>query len=91
MYFKICFLPAFRQDAGVCAFSSTDVQVREIYPAAHIHAYGSLASNLQLPDSDVDLCIVFEGVQVSSSNLHGLVLSVKGAQHFVARCALAIG
>ena len=40
------------------------LQVQGIYAGAHIQAYGSLDSNLQLPDSDIDLCIAFDGVQV---------------------------
>ena len=45
-------------------------QVQGIYPAAGIVAYGSLGSNLQLPDSDVDVCVTFEGVEVQP--FHGL-------------------
>jgi predicted nucleotidyltransferase len=39
-------------------------QINAIYEGASIQAYGSLSSNLQLPNSDVDLCIVFDQVQV---------------------------
>jgi hypothetical protein len=39
-------------------------QLNAIYEGASIQAYGSLSSNLQLPNSDVDLCIVFDDVQV---------------------------
>lgn len=41
-----------------------DAQLRAIYPRAQIVAYGSLGTNLQLPSSDVDLCITFPGVEV---------------------------
>ena len=52
----------------VCILQSRRVpcpllQVKQVYSHAHIWAYGSLASNLQLPDSDVDLCLAFDGVQ----------------------------
>jgi Nucleotidyltransferase domain len=33
------------------------------YGNVQLQAYGSLASNLQLPSSDVDLCITFQGVE----------------------------
>lgn len=40
------------------------LQVQMLYPRARIEAYGSVASNLPMQDSDVDLCIVFDGVEV---------------------------
>lgn len=40
------------------------MQVQALYENAHIEAYGSVASNLPMQDSDVDLCVVFDDVEV---------------------------
>lgn len=40
------------------------VQFSNILAVGKIEAYGSLASNCLLPDSDVDLCVVLEGIKV---------------------------
>lgn len=45
------------------------VQFNAFLPVGSIEAYGSLASNCHLPDSDVDLCVVFEGVEVNMLQL----------------------
>lgn len=40
------------------------MQVQLLYPQVRVEAYGSVASNLPMQDSDVDLCIVFDDVEV---------------------------
>jgi DNA polymerase sigma len=40
-------------------------QLNSVWSGASIEAYGSVACNLLLPDSDVDLSVTFNGVQVA--------------------------
>jgi hypothetical protein len=64
-YEQLCHLSSCPSFAFQLGKQTMGMQVQSMYPHVLIEAYGSVASNLPMHDSDVDLCIVFEDVEVS--------------------------
>lgn len=61
------------------------LQFSNILAVGKIEAYGSLASNCLLPDSDVDLCVVLKGIEV----IHASRALLQKAEARLRRCPQA--
>ena len=65
--------------------------IREKYPTAQLHLYGSSRNGFQVWPSDVDLCLTFEGTDsVPQDQIEEILVNIKKQLHKTHRFAMTI-